>query len=106
MSRYSLKPLAERADVFEVAIGWDPGLGTYFAIVFGVPETDSDPAVLSWQGRMPGQIRSVAALGDAIADCAQIPADVYSRLVEDGHISRLQSSRPLDKIISTILGSF
>lgn len=38
MSRYSLKSLAERADVFEVAIGWDPGLGTYFAIVFGVPE--------------------------------------------------------------------
>jgi len=34
MSRYSLRPLPHRSDVFEVAVGWDAGLSTYFVTVF------------------------------------------------------------------------
>ena len=42
MSRYSLKPLPEHADLFEVALGWDPGLGTYFLTLFGAPDQDRE----------------------------------------------------------------
>lgn len=62
MSRYSLKPLPHRADLFEVAVGWDSALNTYFAIVFGVPDAACDPAILSWRGRSPEQLPTVSAL--------------------------------------------
>ena len=52
MSRYSLKPLPEHSGIFEVAVGWDPGLGTFFAIVFGVPSADRDPDVRHWLARI------------------------------------------------------
>jgi len=32
MSRYSLKPLPRRSDLYEVAVGWDPALETYFVV--------------------------------------------------------------------------
>jgi hypothetical protein len=37
MSRYSLAPRAGAPGIYEVAIGWDRPLGTYFVIVFGGP---------------------------------------------------------------------
>ena len=43
MSRFSLRPLAHHTDLFEIALGWDPGLGTYFVTVFGTPDRDREP---------------------------------------------------------------
>lgn len=83
MSRYSLKPLQHRADLFEVAVGWDPGLSTYFAIVFGVPEIACEPELLLWRGQTFGEIGAVAELLDILRDFAQVPAELRYRLDAD-----------------------
>ena len=62
MSRYSLKPLPERSAIFEVAVGWDPGLGTFIVMVFGVAEVGRNPDLWLWHGGQPNQITMVEEL--------------------------------------------
>ncbi|MDP3908327.1 MULTISPECIES: hypothetical protein [unclassified Novosphingobium] len=83
MSRYSLKPLPNRADVFEVAVGWDPGLSTYFAIVFGAPEFACEPEVLLWRGCTFGEICRVAELLDIVREFAEVAPELRRRLDAD-----------------------
>ncbi len=104
MSRYSLKPLPHRADLFEVAVGWDPGLSTYFAIVFGAPDSSCDPAVMSWHGRVPCQISTVAALESALSGCAEIPPELLLCLAADKHMAQPRLELPVSKIIFGLLG--
>jgi hypothetical protein len=83
MSRYSLKPLPHRADLFEVAVGWDAGLSTYFVIVFGVPEIACDPEVLLWRGQTFGEIYAVAELLDIAREFAEVDPGLPYRLDVD-----------------------
>lgn len=83
MGRYSLKPLPHRGDLFEVAVGWDPGLGTYFAIVFGAPEIARDPEVLLWRGRTFGEIYAVEELLDIAREFAEMDPELRCRLDAD-----------------------
>jgi hypothetical protein len=83
MSRYSLKPLPHRADLFEVAVGWDPCLSTYFAIVFGVPEIACEPEVLQWRGRTFGEISAVPELLDIVREFAEVAPELRCRLDAD-----------------------
>lgn len=103
MSRYSLKPLPHRSDVFEVAVGWDPGFGTYFAIVFGVPEAAFEPAIKSWQGRTPGQLATVTSLEVSLRGCAQISPELLSHLAADKRTTQARPGRQLSKAISALL---
>jgi hypothetical protein len=103
MSRYSLKPLPHRGDLFEVAVGWDAGLGTYFAVVFGVPESNSDPAIISWQGRLPGQLPTVSELVSAVRDCAEVSPELLQNLATDKRASQPGLERQLSSIISALL---
>jgi len=57
MSRYSLRPLAQHTDLFEIALGWDPGLGTYFVTVFGTPDRNCEPDIRLWRGTSPRETR-------------------------------------------------
>lgn len=83
MSRYSLKPLSHRADLFEVAVGWDAGLSTYFAIVFGAPEIACEPEVLLWRGRTFGEICAVGELIDIVLGIAEVTPELRFRLDAD-----------------------
>ncbi|MBB3862279.1 hypothetical protein GGQ88_003579 [Novosphingobium hassiacum] len=83
MSRYSLKPLPNRTDLFEVAVGWDPGLSTYFAIVFGAPEIACEPKVLLWRGRSYCEIYGVAELLDIVREFAEVAPGLQCRLDAD-----------------------
>ena len=83
MSRYSLRPLAARADLFEVAIGWDAGLGTFFTSVFGTPGGSMEPEVRLACGTIP---REVVEVGDILATAArfaEIPEDLAGQLEHD-----------------------
>lgn len=91
MSRYSLKPLPHRADLFEVAVGWDPGLCTYFTIVFGAPEITCEPEVLLWRGQTFGDIYALAELLDIVREFAEVAPELRCRLAGD------QSAEPLAK---------
>jgi hypothetical protein len=87
MSRYSLKPLPQRADLFEVAVGWDAGLGTFFVCVFGTLDANAEPAVCHWQGATPGEIVRAHKVVALAACFAEVPEHLVSQL----ELDRLQT---------------
>ena len=103
MSRYSLKPLSHRLDVFEVAVGWDPGLGTFFVMVFGVVEAGHDPEVLYRLGGQPRQIVTVEELQAEVSPYAELPMKLVSRLRGDQCNGGPSPSRRLSRFISQLL---
>ncbi len=93
MSRRSLRPRADTTGLFEVAIGWDRPLQTYFVIVFGPPtEGDEDPEVILWRGTAPHEI-SIA--GDAVSIAADY-ADIPDGLAATLEIDRMSGSATPD----------
>lgn len=103
MSRYSLKPLPDRADVFEVAVGWDAGFGTYFAIVYGLPESDGELTVSIWQGTIPGELPTTPALAAAIMSIADLPPSILERLIDDKRDCMSVYQKPLGAMITKFL---
>lgn len=103
MSRYSLKPLPERSDIFEVAVGWDPGLCTFFVMVFGVADVGRDPNVRHWLGGQPKQIATVEELERAVASYAKIPPELVGRLVNDQRDPNASPPQRLSRLISKLL---
>lgn len=103
MSRYSLKPLPGRSDIFEVAVGWDPGLGTFFVLVLGVADAGRDPDVRYWHGGQPNQIVTVEDLQAALSPYAELPVELASRLANDQGLERACLSQRLSQFISSLL---
>ena len=99
MSRYSLKPLPHRSDVFEIAVGWDDGLVTYFIIAFGVPEARREPAILLWRGTSLRDITSTGVLLAIARTFAEIPDDLAAKL----HFDRLAAPHNPETSISRLL---
>jgi hypothetical protein len=80
MSRYCLRPLPHLGCLYEISIGWDQPLGTYFVAAFGPPDDNGDPALLRWIGSTFAEITNPS---DAIAyarPLAELPHDIYKRL--------------------------
>lgn len=103
MSRYSLRPLPERSDLFEVAVGWDPGLGTFFVTVFGVVEAGHDPEVLHWLGGQPRQIATVEDLEAEVSPYAELPMELGRHLRNDQRDGDAGPSQRLSRFISWLL---
>lgn len=82
MSRYSLKPLPQHSEVFEVAVGWDGGLDTYFVIVFGVPDRDFELEVRHWRGAYLRDVPTFSEFLMATRRYAVIPNEVSAQLGE------------------------
>lgn len=83
MSRYSLKPLPNRTNLFEVVIGWDAGLATFFVAMFGPPDSNSEPAVRLWRGTKPCEIVNACEAVSLAACYAQIPDNLMHQLELD-----------------------
>lgn len=105
MSRYSLKPHLNYRDVFEVAVGWDSGLATYFVVVFGVVEPGRDPEVKHWMGRLPNEILTVEALRDAVQQYAEITPELGAQLETDKDAERQPPPRRLSDFVVRLLGA-
>lgn len=103
MSRYSLKPLPHRSDIFEVAVGWDPGLGTFFVVVFGVVEAGHDPEVLHWLGGQPRQIGTVEKLQAEASPYAELPIELVSRLSDDQRNVSASPPQRLSRFVSRLI---
>lgn len=99
MSRHSLQPLPGRGAIYEVAIGWDRPLATYFVIVFGTPETDDDEDFdqsddgsellpIFWEGTAPGALATPEAAIALAAAYAVIPDGLAARLAADRAAAR------------------
>ena len=103
MSRYSLKPLPERSDIFEVAVGWDPGLCTFFVMVFGVADVGRDPNVRHWLGGQPNQIVTVEELQAELLPYAELPLELGMHLRNDQRDGDAGPSQHLSRFISRLL---
>jgi hypothetical protein len=90
MSRYSLPPRTDAPGIYEVAVGWDRQLGTYFVIVFGPPDADGEPEVALWRGTAPAEITDPCDAITLAASYASIPDGLVATLQMD----RIKSSAP------------
>ena len=104
MSRYSLKPLPHRADLFEVAVGWDPGLETYFITVFGTPEVLREPEVRLWRGNVWRDLATTQEIITIAERYAMVPADLAVTLEQDRNVERQELRSPISRVISQLLG--
>ena len=105
MSRYSLKPLAHHVDLFEVALGWDPGLDTFFVTVFAACDGTPDPDVRLWRGTTFREIPTAAALLAIVRDYAEVPEGLASRLEIDRLRNPHDPTRPISPLIAGLLGA-
>ena len=104
MSRYSLRPLAEHADMFEIALGWDPGLGTYFVTVFGTPDRNREPEIRLWRGTSPAEMGAASEVVAIAAEYAEIPDGLTRQLDFDRLASPHNPDRPASKLLEALLG--
>ena len=104
MTRYSLKPLPRRSDLYEVAVGWDPALETYFLVVFGAPIHGLEPEVRHWSGGRPRQISNVEDLRQEVKDYATLEPKVISQLQADQTMRLAETPWRMSKIVLRLLG--
>lgn len=82
MSRHELPA----ADGFEVVVGWDPPLGTFFAQVWDRRVDEDDPAAeVLWIGCTPGEIRDPQTVCDAVTRWARVPDGLARELYAEAH---------------------
>ena len=103
MSRYSLKPLAQHSDIFEVAVGWDPGLGTFFVMVFGVADAGRETDVRHWKGGQPSQIATGEELQGEVLQYAELPMELVDRLRGDQRSGGASQPQRLGGFITQLL---
>jgi hypothetical protein len=81
MSRYTI---ASHDPRYEVIVGWDPPMRTYFGQVFVTTiEEDDDAACVLWVGLEVQALTTVAALQDALQAYATLSAAVVAQLEHD-----------------------
>ena len=104
MSRYSLRPLSAHPDLFEIGLGWDPGLGTYFVTVFGTPDRNCEPDIRLWRGTSPREIAAPCEIIAIAAVYAEIPDDLTRQLEIDRLACPHNPDRPAGKLLEELLG--
>ena len=97
-------PLPYRADLFEVAVGWDSGLDTYFITVFGTPEIQREPEVRLWRGNVWRDLVAAQELVTIAGQYAEVPDDLTTKLEEDRIAAPHQLRPPINRLISQLLG--
>ena len=88
MSRYEVEAL--NAEQYAVIVGWDNPLQTYFAQVWDLnllDEVEDDESCVAWVGAEVRSVPTVAALAQAIAAYAELPADIAAQLGRDREAS-------------------
>jgi hypothetical protein len=80
MSRYPI-PAHDRR--YQVVVGWDGPLETYFAQVFDTTQDDDDTACVLWEGHALRAIATVEALHTCLRPFATIPSAIIAQLRHD-----------------------
>ena len=80
MSRYRIPAHAARYDIH---VGWDPPLETFFVHVFDTAADDDDAACVLWEGVGFQTLPTVEALQRALQPYAMIPPVLCTRLRHD-----------------------
>lgn len=84
MSRHELEPSVNIDPLpRSVAIGWDPPLATFFAIVSRPGEGDGEDEIFLWIGTDYAEVPEVDAIINAVRPYAVIPDNLRSILEND-----------------------
>ncbi len=103
MSRHSLVPLPEHGAIYEIAIGWDRPLGSFFVIIFGTPDDDDSApggdelTPLLWEGAAPGALITPEAAIAFAAPYAVIPDGLAALLAADRQAEGGSVDRPAQR---------
>lgn len=81
-NRIRLTPTEDSAPEREIYIGWDRGLGTYFAQVFDGVDSTGEEIISLDLGNEPGEIATAAEAVEAVRSYAEIPEELASTLAE------------------------
>lgn len=82
--------------MYEVTVGWDDPLETYFAQVVDPNAEDEDDSMRLWVGGEPkDKVTTVDALRERIYEYAMIPEDIAEKLYQD-YVNRTEPS-PLQR---------
>lgn len=82
VNRIRLTPRDDRVVGREIFIGWDRGLGTFFAQVLDGPDVEGEDMVRVHVGSEPDDITDPAQAIDAIRPYAQIPDNLVEELIQ------------------------
>lgn len=82
MSRYIIPSLNSK---YEVIVGWDAPLCTFFVQVHDLElrETDEDDSIVVWKGCSYREINDLEIVKDLILPYARLPVDVKKQLIVD-----------------------
>jgi hypothetical protein len=80
MSRY---PIDSHDPRYQVIVGWDDPMETYFAQVFDTTQDDDDTACILWEGHALRAITTVEALYACLRPFATIPPAIIAQLRHD-----------------------
>ena len=94
-----MRPLSEHSDIYEVAVGWDADLDTYFVIVFGMPDCDFELAVRYWRGAHLRDVPNFSELLTVTRRCAAIPNEISAQLGEAPKLYQHNRALPLRDFI-------
>ena len=88
-------------------LGWDPGLSTFYAQLWGEVPGDADEPVTDWIGYRPHEHSSVASLEGALQ--WRVPAPLRSGLEADrvafpGRVWSREEAAQLDEDVQRLLG--
>jgi len=106
MSRYSLKPLPGCPELFEVAVGWDAGLSTFFVVVFGGTIQANETAIRLWRGTSFCDIPSTDMLLSIAREFAEIPDGLALKLDIDRLITPHDPEAEISMLMTQLLTRF
>lgn len=82
MSRY-IVPARDKK--YEVVLGWDPPLNTYFAQVYDHSIKDEDEQLILWEAGTSEPIHDLEKLARIVWDYAAVPQDIMTKLYRDAN---------------------
>ena len=95
----SRRTIPAHASGLTVVVGWDNPLGTYFAQVTRVLETDDDESdpIVFWTGGEFGEVPRAEDLVDALAPYATLTPEVVAQLRTDRAACADRGPSPLQR---------
>ncbi len=82
MSRHIVQA---RDKKYEIVLGWDSPLNTYFAQVYDRSIEDEDDQLILWEAGTPKPIHDLEQLTRIVWKYAVVPQDILTRLYRDAN---------------------
>ena len=99
MSRYEVPT---RDEQYEVVVGWDPPLDTFFAQVFDHTHGHEDDGPVFEIGQRRGEVPTIERLGEALAHYAILPVALQEQLGADSRVPRAPAAPEITQLLDQL----